>query len=88
MRWMPGFVALLLPLLFAGAAHASAEFTVQSAVVTMRDGAYELDARVIFPLNDDVRSALANGATVKLALQAVIQRQRRYWLDKQPKTGG
>jgi hypothetical protein len=83
MKWLPRCVALLLPLLLAGAAHASTGFTVQSAVVTVRDGMYELDARVIFPLNDDVRSALANGATVKLALQAVIERQRRYWFDKQ-----
>jgi hypothetical protein len=82
MRW-PGFVALLLLPLFAAVAHASTGFTVQSAVVTVRDGVYELDARVIFPLNDDVRSSLANGATVRLALQAVVEKQRRYWFDKQ-----
>jgi hypothetical protein len=83
MKWLPCCVAWLLPLLAPGAAQASPQFTVQSAVVTVRDGAYELDARVIFPLNDDVRSALANGATVKLALQVVIQKQRRYWFDNQ-----
>lgn len=83
MRRLPGFVALLLPLLLAGAAHAAAEIQVQSAVATLRDGMYELDARVVFPLTDDVRSALDNGATVKLALQAVVQRQRRYWFDKE-----
>jgi hypothetical protein len=76
-------VALLLSLLVAGGAMASSEFTVQSAVATVRNGVYELDARVIFPLNDDVRSALDNGATVKLALQAVVHRQRRYWFDKE-----
>lgn len=83
MRWLLRFVALLLPLLVAGTTHASTGFTVQSAVVTVRDGYHELDARVIFPLNDDVRSALVNGATVKLALQAVVEKQRRYWFDKQ-----
>jgi hypothetical protein len=83
MKWLPRCVALLLPLLLAGAAQASTGFTVQSAVVMVREGVYELDARVIFPLNDDVRSALANGATVKLALQAVVEKQRRYWFDKQ-----
>lgn len=83
MKWLPGFVALLLLPLLASPVHASSEFTVQSAVVTLRDGVYELDARVIFPLNDDVRSAIANGATVKLALDAVVERQRRYWFDKQ-----
>jgi hypothetical protein len=81
MKWLPGFVVLLLPLLVTGATQASTEFTVQSAVVTMRNGAYELDARVIFPLDEDVRSALASGVTVRFALQAVVDRQRRYWFD-------
>jgi hypothetical protein len=83
MRGLLRCVALLLLPLLAGNAQASTDFEVQSAVVTLRDGVYELDARVIFPLTDDVRSALDNGATVKLALQAVIQKQRRYWFDKE-----
>jgi hypothetical protein len=82
-RGLPRIVALLLSLLVAGTAQASSQFTVQSAVVTVREGVYELDARVIFPLNDDVRSAVANGATVKFALEAVVEKQRRYWFDKQ-----
>ncbi|MEO8316155.1 MAG: DUF4390 domain-containing protein [Pseudomonadota bacterium] len=81
MKWLR-LMALALPLFVAGATHASA-FQVQTAVVTARDGIYELDARIIYPLNDDVRSALADGATVRLALQVVIEKQRRYWLDKQ-----
>lgn len=80
MRWLPHLVALALPLL-AVEVQASSDFKVQSAVVTVRDGVYKLDARVIFPLNDDVRSALATGATVRLALQVVIDKQRRYWFD-------
>jgi hypothetical protein len=82
-KWPHRIGAFALLLLAAATAHASFEFKVQSAFVTVRDGAYELDARVIFPLNDDVRSALANGATVKLALQAVVEKQRRYWFDQQ-----
>jgi hypothetical protein len=82
-KWLHRLMVFALPLLAATAAHASSEFKVQSAFVTVRDGAYEMDARVIFPLNEDVRSALANGATVKLALQAVVEKQRRYWFDKQ-----
>lgn len=82
MKWLRCLVAFALPLLAAGAAQASG-FQVQSAVVTVRDGVYEMDARVIFPLTDDVRSALSSGATVRLALQAVVEKQRRYWFDKQ-----
>jgi Domain of unknown function (DUF4390) len=81
MRFVRGVMTLLLPLLAAGAAHASDSFKVQAAFLNVRDGVYELDARIIYPLNDDVRSALAHGATVKFALQAVIERRRRYWLD-------
>ncbi len=42
---------------------------------------FELNARVVYPLNDDVRSALANRATVRFALQVEIEKQRRYWFD-------
>ncbi|MEO6080920.1 MAG: DUF4390 domain-containing protein [Steroidobacteraceae bacterium] len=81
MRFVRNVMALLLPLLAAGAAHASESFKVQSAFLNLHDAVYELDARIIYPLNDDVRSALAHGATVKFALQAVIEKRRRYWLD-------
>ena len=71
---------LVLPLL-ATVAHADAGFQLQSALVNVRAGAFQLDARVNYPMTDDVRSALAHGATVKLALQVVIEKKRRYWLD-------
>jgi hypothetical protein len=80
MRTRSGLLTSLL-LLAASAVHASGSFQIQSAFLTVRDGAYELNARVIYPLNDDVRSALTNGATVKLVLQAEIEKHRRYWLD-------
>lgn len=82
MRFLASRLAwLLLPLLAAGVVQASGPFAVQSAFVNVHEGIHELDARVIYPLTDDVRTALANGATVRIALQAVIERQRRYWLD-------
>jgi hypothetical protein len=80
-NWLRRLVALALPLLAAGAAHAASEFKVQSAVATMHDDVCEMEARVIFPLNEDVRSALADGAKVRLALQVVIDKRRRYWFD-------
>ena len=54
---------------------------MQSAFVNVRGGVFELNARTIFPLNDDVRTALADGATVNFELQAVVEQQRRYWFD-------
>jgi hypothetical protein len=80
-NWLRRLLSFALPLLAVGVAHASPEFRVQSAVVTVHDGVYELDARVIYPLNDDVRSALASGATVRLALQVAVEKRRRYWFD-------
>lgn len=54
---------------------------VQSAYVNVRGSVFELNAHTLFPLNDDVRKALGDGATISLELRAVIDRHRRYWLD-------
>jgi hypothetical protein len=71
---------LLLPIPAAMGARAAGDIDV-SAFVNVRAGVFELNARIIYPLNDDVRAALADGATVNFDLQAVVDRQRRYWLD-------
>jgi hypothetical protein len=84
MRVLGGLLALVLPLLLPLPAVSAADvgrLEVQSASVTVRDNAFEFNVRTIFPLNDDVRTALSNGATVNLDLQAVVERKRRYWLD-------
>jgi hypothetical protein len=82
MRFASSLLALLLvSLLATRPAHAAAPIEVQSAYVNVRGGVFELNARTIFPLNDDVRTALSDGATVNFDLQAVVDRQRRYWLD-------
>jgi hypothetical protein len=54
---------------------------VQSAFVNVRGGVFELNAHTIYPLNDDVRVALNDGATVHFELQAVVEKKRRYWFD-------
>jgi hypothetical protein len=54
---------------------------VQSAFVNVQGGVFDLNARIIFPLNDDVRTALSDGATVSLELRAIVDRRRRYWFD-------
>lgn len=75
-------LSLLLPLLLAAApARADDGIEVQSAHVTVHGDVFEFSARTIFPLDDDVRTALTDGATVYFDLQAMVVRHRRYWLD-------
>lgn len=74
-------LALLACLWLASAATQAQNIVVQSAFVNVQGGVLDLSARVIFPLNDDVRTALSDGATVSLELRAVVDRTRRYWFD-------
>lgn len=71
----------MLALLACGAALARDPVVVQSAFVNVRGGVFELNAHTVFPLNDDVRTALEDGATISLELRAVVDRNRRYWFD-------
>jgi hypothetical protein len=83
MSSVAGLLALLL-LPFLAAAPAQAQDSgigVQSAWVNVRGGVFELNARTIFPLDDRVRTALQEGATISFDLQAVVDKQRRYWVD-------
>jgi len=61
-------LSLLGALVLGGTALARDPIVVQSAYVNVRGGVFELNAHTIFPLNDDVRAALAEGA---LALRHV-----------------
>ncbi|MBK6673246.1 MAG: DUF4390 domain-containing protein [Proteobacteria bacterium] len=74
-------LALFAWLCLMAAAAPAQNIVVQSAFVNVQGGVFDLSARVIFPLNDDVRRALSDGATVSLELRAVVDRQRRYWFD-------
>ncbi len=81
-RWLRrALLAVLGALLLGGTALARDPVVVQSAYVNVRGGVFELNAHTIFPLNDDVRAALAEGATISLELRAVVDRHRRYWWD-------
>jgi Domain of unknown function (DUF4390) len=82
MRFLLGLVVLVcMPLLAAAPAQAADQIVVHSAFVNVRGGVFELNTRTIFPLNEDVRATLSDGATVTFELQAVVDRKRRYWLD-------
>ena len=71
----------MLALLACGVAQARDPVVVQSAFVNVRGSVFELNAHTVFPLNDDVRTALEDGATISLELRAVVDRNRRYWFD-------
>lgn len=82
MRFACSLLVLLLPLFAAQPARAAEGISVLTAYVNVRGGVFELNARTIFPLDDRVRTALADGATINFDLQAVVLKQRRYWLDQ------
>lgn len=83
MKFRSGLLALLLlPILVAGWARAAdGEFTVSSAWVNVRGAVFEVNARVDYPLDRRMREALDAGAIVHFALDCVIEKQSRYWLD-------
>lgn len=83
MRALLRMLVLAPVLLLCTAAPAAEPISLQSAFVNLHGDTYELDARISFPVNDEVRSTLESGATVRLALQVVVERKRRYWLDKE-----
>lgn len=67
-----------------GAAWADAldgELAVQSAFVSVEDGVYQLQARVQYPVNDQIRAALRDGVTLTFDLDARVERERRFWAD-------
>jgi len=54
---------------------------VQSAFVSVEDGVYLLQARVTYPVNDQIRAALRDGVSLTFELEAVVERERRFWAD-------
>jgi len=74
----------LLSLLGAGSAHAAEDqdkLAVETAYVNVRGGVFELNARATYPMNDELRTALADGVTVNFELQTVVSSARRFWFD-------
>jgi hypothetical protein len=54
---------------------------VESAFVSVEDGVYLLQARVTYPVNDQIRAALRDGVSLTFELEAVVERERRFWAD-------
>jgi hypothetical protein len=72
-------LALLLPTAFADALDGTLE--VRSAYVTVDNGVYQLTARIAYPVNDEIRSALKDGVSLSFDLEAQVQKLRRYWTN-------
>jgi hypothetical protein len=55
---------------------------VRSAYASVDQGVYQLFARVVYPVNDDIRAALKDGLTLTFDLDVVVSRERRFWMDE------
>jgi hypothetical protein len=55
---------------------------VRSAYVSVEQNTLQLFARVVYPVNDDIRAALKDGLTLTFDLDMVVTRERRFWLDE------
>jgi hypothetical protein len=83
-RHVPALLAALLlaaQCAVAQAAAADDRLAVQTAYVNVRGGVFELNARAVYPLNDDIRTALADGVTINIEMQTQVHRRRRLWFD-------
>ena len=85
-RHLPEVLAALLMLaaqccMMAWAEEADDRLAVRTAYVNVRGGVFELNARASYPLNDDIRTALADGVTINIELQTQVHRRRRFWFD-------
>jgi hypothetical protein len=54
---------------------------VRSAYMNVESGVFQLFARVVYPVNEDIRAALKDGLTLTFDLDVVVARERRFWVD-------
>lgn len=81
---LPTIFASLLALFAVGARAdvLDGELEVRSAYINVDNGVFKLHTRVTYPVNEDIRQALADGVTLVFDIEAVVSRERRYWFDK------
>jgi hypothetical protein len=83
-RWLVALLAagalLLAPPVARGDALDGA-LGIESAFVNIEDGVYLLQAQVRYPINDQIRAALRDGVSLTFELEAVVERDRRFWGD-------
>ncbi len=77
-----GLIALLLPLFAMTLAQAAEPaFKLRAAWANVRDGVFEVHARVDFPADERMQNALDAGASVYFDIDCMVIQQNRFWLD-------
>jgi hypothetical protein len=76
---LAGFVAFAVPAARADALDGALD--VRSAYINVDRGVYQLFAKVIYPDNEAIRTALRDGVTLAFDIEVVVARERRYWFD-------
>jgi Domain of unknown function (DUF4390) len=82
--WQQVLLACVLALAVLPQAYADAldgTLEVRSAYVTVDNGVYQLTARIAYPVNDEIRTALKDGVSLSFDLEAQVQKLRRYWTN-------
>jgi hypothetical protein len=84
LRWL--LVAIGSALLAVWSALACADaldgvLEVRSAYVNIDNGVFLLHARVEYPVNPAIRSALRDGVTLTFDLETRVDRERRFWFN-------
>lgn len=82
-RWLLACAALW-SVLFVGRVVADpldGPLEVRSAYVTLDNGAYQLTARIAYPMNEEIRRALQDGITLSFDIDTQVLRHRRLWTD-------
>jgi Domain of unknown function (DUF4390) len=80
LRFATGLLALLV-WLAALPVRANDAIEVRSAQIKVHGNVVKFTVRAYFPVDEQMRAALAAGATVNLDVQAEIDRKRSYWFD-------
>lgn len=81
LRFAIGSIVLFLSLLAATPLRAGDAIEVRSAQVKVHGNMLTFTVRAHFTVDDQMRAALATGATINLDVQAVVDRKRSYWFD-------
>lgn len=76
---LAGLVAFAVPAARADALDGALD--VRSAYINVDRGVYQLFAKVIYPDNEAIRTALRDGVTLAFDIEVVVARERRYWFD-------
>lgn len=84
LRWLLLAIGSVLLAVWSALAFADAldgVLEVRSAYVNIDNGVFLLHARVEYPVNPAIRSALRDGVTLTFDLETRVDRERRFWFN-------